>query len=449
MSNFEILAVEFFLCFLGFFEKCILKHNAVNTENIILHCYHNFFFVFLKKKIISASLGFFFLIIFKKEMLEKSKTSQNIKNKQCDICNYNCSKLWNLNVHLLTKKHKKKMEEINSEKKSETSQIQKTSHSKTSQNEIIIEPHHYSCSYCNFFTKKQSAFNIHIKTIKHKNNSTSDKENLSKYNCIHCNKEYHKKNSCTKHEKTCILNNEVKVAVAQVAPVAPVETIPTFSYHDIIHRLIQENQELRNFMTEQNHVMTEQSKEFMKTITEITKNSHTTNNNQTFNGNVNNNKFNINVFLNEKCKDAMNFSDFIENIEVSHEDLENNAQLGFVNGISKIIIDNLKQLSIYERPLHCSDVKRETMYIKDENKWEKEEDTKKLSNAIRQVSRKSMMTLNEWKEENPEYKDMDSEFSNKCMGMTKQSIAGTNRDIYYPKIIKNLAKETIIEKNEK
>ena len=121
-------------------------------------------------------------------------------------------------------------------------------------------------------------------------------------------------------------------------------------------------------------------------------------------------------------------------------------QLGFANGISKIIIDNLKQLSIYDRPIHCSDVKRETRYIKNDDKWTNEEDTKKLTNAIQLVSQKSMTTLVKWQETNPDYKDMDSEFSNKCIGMTQQSIAGNSRDVLYPKVIRTLAKETMIEK---
>jgi hypothetical protein len=279
-----------------------------------------------------------------------------------------------------------------------------------------------------------SEFNKHINTIKHKENMNSSLENAIKYNCKHCEKKYNKKNSCSKHEKKCILQNSV---------IEPVIVPQELSYSDIINRLIRENQELRSFMTEQTQSITEQNKEFMKTIVDLAKNNNTTNNNI-----INtNNKFNINLFLNEKCKDAMNFSEFIENIEVSHEDLENNAQLGFVNGISKIIIDNLKQLSIYDRPIHCSDVKRETMYIKDENKWEKEEDTKKLKNAIQEVSRKSMISLVEWQDTNPDFQDMDSEFSNKCISMTQQCIAGSNRDVYYPKVIKSLAKETMIEKN--
>ena len=357
-------------------------------------------------------------------MSEISISLENVKFFLCKTCDYKCKQSSDFNKHLMTIKHKKNTEEANIFPQNPSKNIQKS----------------YNCDHCNYFTKKMSEFNKHINTLKHKENVNPSNENAIKYNCKHCEKEYNKKNSCTKHEKICILKNSV------IEPALPIQEL---SYSDIINRLIQENQELRSFMTEQNQVMTEQSKEFIKTITDLAKNNNTTNN--TVNGNVNNNnnKFNINLFLNEKCKDAINFADFIKNITVSNEDLENNAQLGFANGISKIIMDNLNQLSIYDRPIYCSDVKRETMYIKDDDKWEKEEDTKKLTTAIQDVSRKSVATLLKWQETNPDYKDMDSEFSNKCIGMLQQSISGNKREVLYPKVIRILSKETMIEKNEK
>jgi hypothetical protein len=150
------------------------------------------------------------------------------------------------------------------------------------------------------------------------------------------------------------------------------------------------------------------------------------------------------VFLNDQCKDAINFADFIKNIEITHQDLENNAQLGFVSGISKILMDNLKQLGVNERPIHCTDTKRETMYIKDENKWTKEVDDSKLQKAIQTVSCKSMGKLQEWKKENPDYQDMDSAFSKKCLDIHKHTIAGSDREVYYPKVIHVLARETMV-----
>ena len=142
----------------------------------------------------------------------------------------------------------------------------------------------------------------------------------------------------------------------------------------------------------------------------------------------------------------MNFSDFIKSIEVTHEDLENNAQLGFVNGVSKIIIDKLRTMSKNERPIHCTDAKRETMYIKDDDKWSKEEDYTKLNKVIQTVTVKSVGTLLEWKAENPDYRDADSKFSERCITIQQQSMAGHNRDVYYPKVIHAIAREVMVDK---
>jgi hypothetical protein len=190
------------------------------------------------------------------------------------------------------------------------------------------------------------------------------------------------------------------------------------------------------------------STDVQKQVLELCKSGAGTNNtiNANINNNNNNQKFNINVFLNEQCKDAINFSDFVKNIEVSREDLENNAQLGFVRGVSKIFLDNLKQLDRTERPIHCTDLKRETMYIKDDDKWTKEEDYSKLNSAIQTITRKSVGTLLKWKDENPDYQDNDSAFSNRCIVIQQQSMAGYDRDTYYPKVIKAIAKEVVVDK---
>jgi hypothetical protein len=229
---------------------------------------------------------------------------------------------------------------------------------------------------------------------------------------------------------------------------------------DIIKQLLTQNNELKNFIIEQTYEhkkettdilnrVIEQANEHKKdTVDIITKvieqTKPTTTTNHTTNSN--NKAFNINVFLNETCKDAINFSDFVKNIEVTREDLENNAQLGFVNGISKILIDNLRELSVTERPIHCTDVKREIMYVKDDNKWTKDDNKSKLSGAIQTISQKSTKTLLDWKKENPDYQDGDSEFSNRCIVIQRNSMAGYDRDTYYPKVIKAVAKEIIVDK---
>ena len=196
-------------------------------------------------------------------------------------------------------------------------------------------------------------------------------------------------------------------------------------------------------MVNQNAELQKQNTELVNKALELCKPGVTTINNNIKNDNK---SFNINIFLNEQCKDAINFSDFVKNIEISREDLENTAQLGFVSGVSKILMDKLKQLGINERPIHCTDTKRETMYIKEENKWTKESDDSKLQKAIQTVSCKSMQTLQQWKQENPDYQDMDSAFSVRTLDMTKHSIAGYNREVYYPKVIHVLARETMVNK---
>ena len=239
----------------------------------------------------------------------------------------------------------------------------------------------------------------------------------SKYSCEKCNKIYAHQSGLCKHRKTC-------------NPASAVTVDDNLTLTELVRELIKSNSELQ------------------KQVVELCKNgmqNTTTNNNNTINNN-NTNKFNLNLFLNEQCKDALNFNEFMENIQISYQDLENNAQLGFVAGISKIFLDNLNQLGINERPIHCTDVKRETMYIKDENKWTKEPDDSKLQKAIQSVSYKSMGKLMEWKQENPEYQDGNSEFSKRCLDMQKQSLAGSDRVTYYPKVIHTLARETMVDK---
>jgi hypothetical protein len=269
--------------------------------------------------------------------------------------------------------------------------------------------------------------NKHILTRKHQNRINRieliKKVATTKYVCSQCNKEYTARNSLWYHQKKCTPKNET---VDTTAPAT------TNTNDPLIIQLLARNTELMEMLIAQN-------KEIQKAQPTSTTINQTTNNN-------NNQRFNINLFLNETCKDAINFSDFVKNIQISYEDLENNAQLGFVNGISKIFLDNLKQLDVNERPIHCTDVKRETMYIKDENEWTKQSDDEKLQKAIQTVSYRSMGKLAEWKQENPDYKDCNSEFSQKCLDIQRQTLAGSERGVYYPKVIHALAREVVVEK---
>jgi len=291
----------------------------------------------------------------------------------------------------------------------------------------------YTCELCHIETNNKKDYNKHLTTRKHQNNISLTQidiqlpESISLHTCSSCSKNYKSRVGLWYHQKKCIPKPEGN------------------SY--IVNRLLDENKELRNFIIEQSRALTEHQKEtsdIMNKVVEMTKTPHTIINQTT--NNSNKQKFNINVFLNETCKNAMNFSDFVNNIQISYEDLENNARLGFVNGISKIFLDNLNQLDISERPIHCTDVKRETMYIKDDNTWTKHTDDSKLQKAIQSVSYNSMGKLAKWKQENPDYTNADSEFSQRCLVIQKNTLAGSERGVYYPKVIHVLARETVVEK---
>ena len=286
----------------------------------------------------------------------------------------------------------------------------------------------YSCKKCDYICSNKTNFNKHLSTRKHTTTNETNEKLLKvafAYKCDNCGHVYKHSSSLCKHMKTC---NKIVVC-------SPTDETQILS--NLIQELIKSNTE----MTKQNHVLQEH-------VIELCKNG--TNNIIT---NSNNKSFNIQFFLNEHCKNAINFDTFMENIEVSREDLMNTGQLGFVGGISKILIDHLKQLGVHERPIHCTDLKRDIVYIKDKNEWNKEDDDVKIRSAIQEVSRKSMGTLIEWKKSNPDYADGYSRFSQDCISMQRNSIAGYERDTLFPKVIKEINhaivinKETTIKRN--
>ena len=330
----------------------------------------------------------------------------------------------------------------------------------------------FYCEYCDVVCGRPADWQRHISTNKHMRTQNQSPQNNKKYVCLDCDYTCCKNSILDRHKSSTRHKLRVKSKTDADLPdnTSANDTLnPTLSSHPncvvithsesenthsesensrsdymtIILELMKQTNELKNFIIEQ---ASEHKKETMEIVNKVIENVKpvTTNNNNTINGNVNNQKFNINVFLNEQCKDAMNLSDFIKNIEVSREDLENNAQLGFVGGISKIFLDNLRQLSVNERPIHCTDLKRETMYIKDDDKWTKETGPAKLNTAILSISQKSTRTLLDWKKVNPDYKDNDSEFSTRCIVIQRNSMAGFDRDTYYPKVIRAIAKEVTI-----
>jgi hypothetical protein len=175
------------------------------------------------------------------------------------------------------------------------------------------------------------------------------------------------------------------------------------------------------------------------------------NNNNTIN-NTTNNQFNLNFYLNETCKNAMNIMDFVGQLQVGIKDLEETGRIGYAEGISKIFINGLNQLNVTDRPIHCSDLKRETLYIKDKNEWNKETENKViLTNAIKHVANKNIKQISEWTKIHPDYIDSKSKENDRYLQIVSESMSGTSEEETnknYSKIIKNIVKETIIDKSK-
>jgi hypothetical protein len=190
-----------------------------------------------------------------------------------------------------------------------------------------------------------------------------------------------------------------------------------------------------------------QNQEFKEQIMELVKKDMGTINNNI--NNTINNKFNMNFFLNEQCKGALDIMDFVSSLKVQLTDLENTGKVGYVKGISDIFLRGLKELDVYKRPIHCSDLKREVMYVKDKDVWEKDEDKNKIKKVIQNIAHKNFKQINEWVEENPDSKDIQTKKHDQYMRILCKCTGGIDNEqdnIFYKKIITNIAKEVQIEK---
>ena len=270
-------------------------------------------------------------------------------------------------------------------------------------------------------------------------------EKCQTFTCKNCNKIYNARNSLWYHEKKCLTNsntdetsNEPKTKETDINYLNHIDITDS----NIIIQLIKQNDDFKHLLIEQSKAMIEQN----KTIIELSKNNSITNNN---NINSHNKTFNLQVFLNETCKDAMNIMEFVDSIKLQLCDLENVGELGYVQGMSKIIVSNLNSLDETKRPVHCTDSKREVMYVKDDNKWEKEnEDKSQMRKVIKYVTHKNTKLFKEFKAKYPGCEKSDSKYSDKYDKLIVEAFGGKgDNDVEKEnKIIRNIAKKVTIEK---
>ena len=268
----------------------------------------------------------------------------------------------------------------------------------------------YVCEKCNFKTCNKYNFSKHNLSLKHKRQEMDSKKCEKMYYC-NCGKKYKYDTGLYKHKKKCQGEKKEENTIIQ--------SDNKDDMKDLVFKLINENQELR------------------KTITEMIPKM----------GNNNNNlkqKFNINVFLNEKCKDALSMDEFIDKIEISMKNLLTTKEKGQTQGITNIIMENMNKLSLYERPMHCTDKKRETLYVKN-NEWEKDDNKEHINKALKKVESKQLKNLNVWLDEHPNYMNNSLEQEEFAKLMSE---CGKSVDDDREKIIKKLCDNVYLEKTD-
>lgn len=311
------------------------------------------------------------------------------------------------------------------------------------QNETNLSPEiskNLTCNLCDYSTCKNADYKKHLVTIKHKKNKNETNETKMKQKVAEnlqcsCGVYFNSRTTLWRHKNKCKMNTNEDSKEAAIITAHPA---PFNITTDLIMELIKDNKEMKQIILDQNN-----------TINNLVKNGITNNVNTNSLNNNNNKTFNLQFFLNETCKDAMNIMDFVDTIKLQLTDLEKVGEVGYVQGISNIITTNLKALDVSQRPVHCTDKKRETMYIKDEDKWEKEDDNKsKLRKAIKKVANKNIKLLPQFREKYPDYDDAESTVSDKYSKMVIEAMGGTgnNDSEKEDKIIHNISKCTVVEK---
>lgn len=282
-------------------------------------------------------------------------------------------------------------------------------------------PKKYECITCNYFTSNKKDYNKHITTRKHKNRTLSNEKSpkipkpIEKYVCEKCGKSYKVRNSYWYHIKKCEIDNNEFINIKNEPEVND-------EYKKIISDVMEKNNELTNLLIEQQEQYNKNLQEILPRIGNTTHNTK--------------NEVNLNIFLNEDCKDALNMVEFVNSLKIKMKDIENTVNCGYANGISQIFIEGLKALELHKRPLHCSDPINETLYIKDNNVWELDKDKNKIKNAIENVNKKSAQQMHNLLTDNQNNVDCENIISTIIDSDIKQ---GEN-----DKIIKNIVKEVTI-----
>ena len=288
----------------------------------------------------------------------------------------------------------------------------------------------YFCIHCDYSTSRKSQWDRHILTGKHianekRNQKVPDDNTVITTHEVHrcsCGRTYKYMSGLCKHQKTCKFLNKSEET----------QIVNNSNTNDLLEIILNENNELKK-------ILNEQQKQIGEMIPKI---GNTTNNTT--------NKFNLNVFLNTECKDAISIMDFAKSLQVQTQDLENTGKSGYVTGLTQIILKGLSELDLHKRPIHCSDLKREVLYVKDDKEWAKDnEDREMMKKAIKYIRRSNIKQIPKWVDENPDCTDSSGSKNNLYMNIIQNSMGSAEEDVEEKnmnKIIKNVAAKVTIDK---
>lgn len=364
---------------------------------------------------------------------EENKVNiENNNNYKCSYCHYECSQKKHMDQHVSTRKHKNMVEEtekINEYKKKiidykKNIKIENVKTISELEETVEMEKKEYKCNACGNVYKNMSGLCKHRHKCK-----------VQQHQQCRPYKKYGTDKQKEAVSKTIHIECEVESSAAEPTELVSAAATPEKEKDEIIIQLLKDNESMKAFMKEQNNML----KEMMRQINTNGSSTITTTNNIK-------QKFNINIFLNEQCKDAINMGDFIKSLKITFDDLEITRDKSLEESVSTIMLRGLKELDVYKRPIHCTDQKRDVMYIKDEEKWEKDDGNVKLKESIDTLSKKQMFTLKEWRDSDPELKTNDDKRDK--FVTTLNHVCTPIPETSGKRLIKTIGKEIYIDKVE-
>jgi hypothetical protein len=380
----------------------------------------------------------------------ENSSKNSLKNYYCEHCDYSTSQKQDFMKHNLTRKHAGRVlgNKMNNKEIANSSSDHITSEC--------------WCVCCDYRTFLKSDFIKHQNSMKHKNAvkrmnpDFKNEKSENKLQCDICDAVFMTASGIWKHKQKCkrvetrtFVPQQYEEPEPKIVLEKPDQNASTAMVCEMFMEMMKTNKDMQNLFMEQHNSLIDQNNKLFELAKKNTETPSMMNSNNT-NSNNTNNQFNLNFFLNETCKDAINLTDFVNSLKLQVKDFETTGRIGYVEGISRIIVNGLKQMDVSKRPLHCTDIKRETVYVKDKDLWEKENPEKnKLKSAVNRVAQMNFNQLKKWQEMNPDCVNINTKENDEYIHLSLVALGGNSQEEeekYMEKIMKNVLKEVVVDK---